>query len=74
MSGTRYEQVFDGEWVRPWPQKGHRSACCDCGLVHSFDFRIAKEDGRQYVEWRVYRLNKPTAARRKRLGIKVKSA
>lgn len=44
-------QVRDGDWVVPSPQQGFLWGCCDCGLMHSVDFRI--EDGQ--VEMRVYR-------------------
>lgn len=35
----RYEQVIDGEWIRP-VRKGYKMRCCDCGLVHLVDFRV----------------------------------
>lgn len=57
----RYEQVYDGEWIRPTPQRGHKMACCDCGLVHRIDFRVV--DGR--VEFRAVRDTRATARRRR---------
>jgi len=35
-----YEQVKDGDWIRP-TLKGHRDQCCGCGLVHVLDFFVA---------------------------------
>ena len=34
-----------GEWVQPIP-RGYLLECCDCGLVHSFDFRVVKDGQR----------------------------
>jgi len=63
-------QVFDGEWIRPHPQEGHKMACCDCGLVHTFDFRVVTiDDGKgakQYAVYRAVRDKRATSARRKR--------
>lgn len=64
MTRRKYVQVFDGDWVEPTPQRGHRMKCCDCGLVHVFDFRY--RDGK--VQFRPRRDNRATAAvRRKRV-------
>lgn len=27
------------EWIQPTPT-GYKMACCDCGLVHSLNFRV----------------------------------
>ena len=62
MSGT-YEKhdavTEDGysEWVQP-VTRGYRMQCCDCGLVHTLDFRI--DDGN--VQFRVKRNNRATSA------------
>lgn len=34
-------KVQPGEWQQPI-RKGYKMACCDCGLVHTMDFRIYK--------------------------------
>lgn len=49
-----YEIVQEGTWVQPLP-KGYRMACCDCGLVHRLDFRIATKGKIQKVQLRAYR-------------------
>ena len=36
---AKYDIVKPDEWIRP-VMKGYKMACCDCGLVHEFDFRI----------------------------------
>lgn len=71
---TRYtdESKFlshDGwsRWVQPVEQ-GYKMACCDCGLVHSMDFRV-DDEGR--AQFRVKRNNRSTALMRRQNGIKV---
>ena len=58
-------QIIDGSWYRIRGYTHHE--CCDCGLVHREEYRM--NDG--HVEWRASRDEKLTAARRKKLGIKV---
>ena len=52
------------EWVRPI-RRGYKMACCDCGLVHSMDFRIRNEWRGNVVEFRVMRNQKATSAMRR---------
>jgi hypothetical protein len=57
-------------------QSGYQMECCDCGLVHIFDFvafRSARngEVGRVGVTFRARRANRLTARTRKLRGIKV---
>jgi len=61
--GTEYDTAEDGEWMVT-PLKGHRIACCDCGLAHDYEFRI-NEQGR--IELRVKRNNRATAQIRRHL-------
>jgi len=35
----RYEDAVENEWIQP-KRCGYLAMCCDCGLVHEFDFRI----------------------------------
>jgi hypothetical protein len=44
-----------GEWVQP-VRKGYRLACCDCGLVHTLDFRVS--NGR--AQFRAFRNERST--------------
>lgn len=46
-----FEQVFDGDWIEPKPQKGHKMKCCDCGLIHTINFRV--ENGK--VQFQAFR-------------------
>ena len=50
-----YEKPKAGEWVQP-VRRGYKLACCDCGLVHTMDFRIYK--GR--AQFRVFRNDRST--------------
>lgn len=38
-SKSKYEQAYDGDWIQPIMKK-YKMRCCDCGLVHTVDFRI----------------------------------
>lgn len=54
------------DWIQP-VRKGYRMSCCDCGLVHDFDFRVVA--GR--VRFRARRNTRSTAAvRRERRKVK----
>ena len=70
----RYRQAYDGDWIRP-VRRGYRTACCDCGLVHRYDFAVVEAGGRQEILYRVRRDYRATAGRRraKRLA-KIKRA
>jgi hypothetical protein len=56
----RYTRPAEGEWVQP-VKCGYKMACCDCGLVHSMDFRVYK--GR--VQFKAARNKRSTAALRR---------
>jgi hypothetical protein len=56
----KYHQQQDGEWVQP--KEGYKMACCDCGLIHRMEFRV--RGGK--VQFRAWRDNRATAARRRR--------
>lgn len=60
---TEYYKPEEGEWVEP-TRKGHKMACCDCGLVHTMDFRIL--NGK--IQFRAYRDNRATAGIRVAAG------
>jgi hypothetical protein len=40
---TAYERKANGGWC-DWiaPKQGYRMACCDCGLVHTLQFKVVK--------------------------------
>lgn len=56
----RYQQVQAGEWVQP-VRKGYRLRCCDCGLVHTLNFRLF----RRRIQFQAFRHNRATAAVRR---------
>lgn len=44
--------IEDGEWTTiDW--KGQREQCCDCGLIHRVDFRVAEGGKLQFKATRV---------------------
>lgn len=60
-----YEQIYAGKggwskWIFP-NRKRYRTACCDCGLVHEYQYRLV---GR-HIEFRARRHNRATAGRRR---------
>lgn len=55
-----YEKPKRMEWVQP-VRRGYKLACCDCGLVHTMDFRIYK--GR--VQFRADRNERSTGQMRR---------
>ncbi len=73
MKHKKFIVAKDGEWIQP-KQKGYLMSCCDCGLVHRLDFRIAGDLKKQKVQFRAYRSPKYTAQQRKRNGIILKGA
>lgn len=49
-------------WVQPL-MSGYKLCCCDCGLVHTMDFRV--EDGQ--VQYRISRNNRSTGQVRRQM-------
>lgn len=62
----KYKQEETGEWIYP-KRKGYRMMCCDCGLVHVFDFRLAKDKRGNFIQFRVFRHERATASARRKL-------
>jgi len=54
--------MHNGEWI--WPKMSdYRMECCDCGLIHKFDFIVVDEDTGEPVNgfavvFRAYRVQK----------------
>jgi hypothetical protein len=67
----RYERPWTPhEWIQP-VMDGYRAACCDCGLVHLFNFRVlnsktGKVLNNVTVQFQVYRHVRATAAVRRK--------
>lgn len=55
----KFHKVKEGEWVQP-KMKDYLFKCCDCGLVHSLDFRLikygTKEKPRNKIQFRAKRI------------------
>lgn len=56
----RYKQAYDGDWIEPI-KEGYKMACCDCGLVHTVNFRIVKG----VIQIQAFRDNRATSQRRR---------
>ena len=70
---AKWHSVTDGEWVQP-VRRGYKMACCDCGLVHVLDFRLAKKrNGASFIQFQARRDKKRTADRRRRRGIRIRT-
>jgi len=57
----KYDQVKSGEWIQPY-RKGYKLCCCDCGLVHTVNFRLVKNKrGRgKKIQLQAFRDNRAT--------------
>lgn len=66
----KYKQVYEQEWIRI-PFRGHKDACCDCGLVHVINYRLVEGT----LEMQVEKIDKrATSARRRKKGLKCQSS
>ena len=94
MKKGKYKQLYAGpDGWSDWHavnMGSHRAACCDCGLVHEYSYKVLKVLGYRgrgrvvtgsdrikgmQVIYRVRRLNRATAARRRAKElVKVKKA
>jgi Zn-finger protein len=52
----KYDEPEEGEWVFP-RRRGYLLSCCDCGLVHRFEFRVRE----RHIEFRVFAEPRRTA-------------
>ncbi len=59
----KIDRTKSGEWIQP-ARRGFELGCCDCGLVHRFNFRLV---GR-HIQIQGFRDNQATAALRSALG------
>ena len=59
-----FTRVRDGEWVQPL-RRGYRLACCDCGLVHTLNFRIHEKR----IQFQVFRNARATGQVRRYMSM-----
>ena len=57
---TMRVKVESGEWVQP-KRRGYELQCCDCGLVHRFNFRLWNNR----IQLQAFREERKTAATRR---------
>ena len=60
---TKYPVAADGEWLQPI-RRGYRLKCCDCGLIHTINFRIRSG----HIQFQAFRDNRATAQTKERKG------
>ena len=70
MKYKRLKPAKDGEWIQP-QMRGYLMGCCDCGLVHRLNFRVAKtvKNGKtvvDHVQFQAERAPRYTAMIRKK--------
>jgi len=53
----KFKKVGRGEWQQPI-EKGYLMKCCDCGLVHSVDFRLYGSPRGYKIQFRMFRVTK----------------
>ncbi len=59
-------KIASGEWVTP-SRRQYRMICCDCGLVHRYQFRLVRHSsGGSTIQFRCWRDERLTAAIRRR--------
>ena len=58
----KYQQCYEGDWKEP-VSRGYKMAYCDCGLVHTINFRIVGG----HTQFQVFRDNH-AGVRRGRVG------
>jgi len=59
----KYSRLIDGEVYQINPRKEFLNfACCDCGMVHDFHFRVI---GTKTLQYEVFQRPRKTAALRK---------
>ena len=64
----KFEQLKEGEWSEML-MENQKLACCDCGLVHTINFKIKKKT----VHAQFFRDEKATKKERKKINKKTKN-
>lgn len=60
-----YTPQFDNDVVHP-VMRGYKMQCCDCSLVHRFNFYVVKSGRGKGVAFKVWRDKRATAASRRK--------
>jgi hypothetical protein len=62
-----YNRPEPGEWFEFEGMTDQRLSCCDCGLVHGLDFRVASDGVNHYIQMRAWRDNRSTGQMRRHM-------
>lgn len=57
---SEYYHVQDGEWITV-KKRGYKEQCCDCGLIHTMNFRV---NAKGQIEVQSFRDGRATAGAR----------
>lgn len=61
---ARFDRPEAGQWVQP-TRHGYKLACCDCGLVHTLNFRLMRWGRGRKIQFQAFRNERSTAAMRR---------
>ena len=64
------EYAEEGRWYPVENMRRWVIYCCDCALCHRYEFRVSHAGRGHKLEYRVFRLDKETAAERRRMDKK----
>ena len=66
----KYTALNDRRWY--WIARKGRTACCDCGLVHDEEYKLAPTfNGGKKIMFRTIRNRRATAQIRRSMGIRL---
>jgi hypothetical protein len=67
----KYTQLYDNDTVEIRRGREFVRQCCDCGLVHAYNYKIIYDKrGKPQIQYKVRRDKRATAAVRKRASLK----
>ena len=58
-------ELKNGEWVVP-KRRGYKMVCCDCGLVHRFNFKLVNTPIGKQIYFQAFRDNRATGQIRRK--------
>ena len=68
---SKRPMLMDGEWFYP-RRKGFELECCDCGLVHRFNFKLVDVPHGKAIKFQAVRDARATAQTRRQRRAKGK--
>jgi len=56
---SKYSKIQSNQWVTP-KTRWYKIACCDCGLVHLFQFRVEHKGSKHIIKFKAWRDERAT--------------